>query len=61
MKNLNFPIGQSGEASRWMVCLLLTGPTPSSFHIIHIYKQTMNQTKYLVPLLSTFNNQEKSI
>ena len=31
------------------------------FHIIHLYKQTMNQTKYLVPLLLTFNNQEKSI
>ena len=31
------------------------------FHIIHLYKQTMNQTKYLAPLLLTFNNQEKSI
>ena len=33
----------------------------SYFHIIHLYKQTMNQTKYFVPLLLTFNNQEKSI
>ena len=31
------------------------------FHVIHIYKQTMNQTKYLVPLLLTFNKQEKTI
>ena len=31
------------------------------FYIIHLYKQTINQTKYLVPLLLTFNNQEKSI
>ena len=31
------------------------------FHIIHLYKLTMNQTKYLVPLLLTSNNQEKSI
>ena len=28
------------------------------FHIIHLYKQTMNRPKYLVP---TFNNQEESI
>ena len=31
------------------------------FHIINLYKQTMNKTKYLVPLLLTFNNQGKSI
>ena len=31
------------------------------FHIIHLYKLTMNQTKYLVPLLLTSNKQEKSI
>ena len=31
------------------------------FHIIHLYKQTINQTKYLVPLFLIFNNQEKSI
>ena len=31
------------------------------FHIIHLYKQKMNQNKYLVPLLLTFNNQEKCI
>ena len=31
------------------------------FHIIHLYKQTMNQTKYLAPLLLPLNNQEKSI
>ena len=31
------------------------------FLIIHLYKQTMNQTKYFVPLLLTFNNKEKSI
>ena len=31
------------------------------FHIIYLYKLTMNQTKYLVPLLLTFNKQEKSI
>ena len=30
-----------------------------SYH--HLYKLTMNQTKYLVPLLLTSNNQEKSI
>ena len=29
------------------------------FHIIHLYKQKINQTKYLMPLLLTFNNQEK--
>ena len=29
------------------------------FHIIHLYKQTINQTKTLVSLLITFNNQEK--
>ena len=31
------------------------------FHIIDQYKKSMNQTKYLVPLLLTFANQEKSI
>ena len=31
------------------------------FHIIHLCKQTINQTKYLVLLLLTFNKQEKSI
>ena len=31
------------------------------FHIIHLYKLTMNQTKYLVPLLWTSNNPKKSI
>ena len=31
------------------------------FHIIHLYKLTMNQTKYLILLLLTSNNQEKSI
>ena len=30
------------------------------FHIIHLYKLTMNQTKYLVPLLLTFINEERS-
>ena len=31
------------------------------FPIVYLYKQTMNQTKYLVTLLLTFNNQQKSI
>ena len=31
------------------------------FPIIHLCIQTMNQTKYLVPLLLTLSNQEKSI
>ena len=29
-------------------------------HIIHLYKLTKNETKYLVPLLLTSNNQKKS-
>ena len=31
------------------------------FHIFHLYKQTMNKTKYFVPLLLTFTNQKKSL
>ena len=31
------------------------------FHIIYLYKQTITLTKYLVPLLITYNNQEKYI
>ena len=40
-------IGQRGGASWWKVC-----------YQRGLYKQTMHQTKYLVPLLLTFNNQE---